>query len=83
VAADHLVLCLVVAGRLVCPYDPQSFTGGSLVLLVGLTMPDRLQVRGQTKQHPLGVGSATLPYRKNVRYRNAMTHTKRHYSLGS
>jgi len=70
VAADHLVLCLVVAGKLVCPYDPQSFTGGSLALLVGLTMPGRLQVRGQTKQHPgppvwgLGVGSATLPYRK-------------------
>jgi len=70
-------------------YDPQSFTGGSLVLLVGLTMPGRLQLRGQTKQHPgppvweLGVGTATLPYRKMYRYRNAMTHTKRHYSLGS
>ena len=36
-----LVLCLVVAGRLVCPYEPQSCIGGSLVLLVGLTMPGR------------------------------------------
>ena len=25
-----LVLCLDVAGRLACPYDPYSFDGGSL-----------------------------------------------------
>ena len=35
-----LVLCLDVAGRLVSPYrDPRSYTGGSLGLLAGSTMP--------------------------------------------
>ena len=55
-----LVLCLVVAGRLVCPYDPQSCIGGSLVLLVGLTMPGRSVGEGSDKTVPwpsrLGVG---------------------------
>ena len=33
-----LVLCLFVAGRLVCLYDPQSCAGGSLLLLASLTI---------------------------------------------
>lgn len=50
-----LVPCLVVAGRLVCPYDSQSSTGGSPVLLVSLRM------RRQTRQHsgPPGWGLAS------------------------
>ena len=55
-----LVLCLVVAGRLVCPYDPQSRISGSLVLLVGLTMPGGSAGEGSDKTASwpsrLGVG---------------------------
>ena len=55
-----LVLYLVVAGRLVCPCDPQSRIGGSLVLLVGLTMPGGSAGEGSDKTafwpSRLGVG---------------------------
>ena len=50
----------VVAGRLVCPCDPQSCIDRSLVLLVGLTMPDRSVGEGSDKTAPwssrLGIG---------------------------
>ena len=55
-----LVNRLAVAGRPACPYDPQSYAGGSLVLLAGLTMPDWSVGEGTDKTTPwssrLGVG---------------------------
>jgi len=58
-----LVLCLVVEGRLVCPYHPLSCTGGSLVLLAGLTMPDWSEGEETDETTPwsprLGVGRET------------------------
>ena len=47
-----LVLCLVVAGRLVCPYNPQSCASGSLVPLAGLTMPDWSAEEGPDETTP-------------------------------
>ena len=53
-----------------CPYDPQSCIGRSLVLLVGLTMPGRSVGEGSDKTVPwpsrlgFGVGSATLPHKR-------------------
>ena len=50
-----LVVCLVVAGRLVWPCDPQGYAGRSLVLLAGLTMLDWSARWGsRLKQHRLG-----------------------------
>ena len=49
------VVCLVVAGKLVWPYDPQGYASVSLVLLAGLTMPDWSARWGsRLKQHRLG-----------------------------
>ena len=57
-----LALCLFVTGGLVRPNDPQSYIAGSLVLLVGLTMPGRFVDEGSDKTAPwpsrLGVGHA-------------------------
>lgn len=44
------VLRLVEVGRLVCPYETQSCTGRSLVLLVGLTMPGKSAGEGSDKK---------------------------------
>ena len=41
VTTPSLALCLMVTGRLMRLYDPQSCIGGSLVLLVSLTTPGR------------------------------------------
>lgn len=40
---------LVVVERLACFYDPESYAGGSLWLLVGSTIPDWSWVRSETK----------------------------------
>ena len=47
------------AGRLVCPNDPQSCIGGSLVLLAGLALPGRF-VGERADKTPLGTGLTTL-----------------------
>ena len=45
-SSPYGVLC---GGRLVCTYNTQSCTGGSLVLLVGLTTPGRSAGEGSHK----------------------------------
>ena len=51
------MLYLVVAGKLACPWNPQSCASRSLVLLAGSTMPD-LSAREETTpwSSKLGVG---------------------------
>ena len=69
--SKHITLvCLVMAGRLVWPYDHQGYAGGSIVLLAGLTMPDWSAWWGfRLKQHQLGSHKNPLregkPWQKN------------------
>ena len=56
----ELVLCLVIAERLVYPFHPQSCADGKLVPLAGPTMLDWFVREGSDKTTPwtsmLGVG---------------------------
>jgi len=44
-----------VVGWFVCPTNPESYAGWSVVLLVGPPMPDRSKDRGLTKSDPLAL----------------------------
>ena len=67
-----LVLCLVVAGRLECSCDPQSYAGGKFLLLAGSIKPDRFAGEEPDKTVPqsskLGVWrrAETLPCKNRI-----------------
>ena len=76
-----LVLCLVVAGRLACPCDPESYDGGSLCSWHVKLCQIALWTKGQTKQHPGPPGwSTTLGARWSAEDWATDAATKLHHS---